>query len=320
MRKIFLICAWLFTALSAQSIEETYLKDGLTAVKNKIEANLKSYEFWQKDLKNKDVRYGYYSSPTKLIVVSKQDKQMSSFEYGDGILNKRFSQTVITGKSGDKKVEGDLKTPVGVYDILKKFTPPSDYYGPVAFELSYPNSLDKLAKKSGSGIWIHGLPMTGKRDNDYNTKGCVAFENESLKEFAKIVGSSGVVMISETKVAEAKSDHIALILSSLFEWKDAWEKNHISAYLKFYADDFTRFDGMGISSFKDMKTRIFSKKEAKEIKFSSISITPYPNVKEQNLFRVSFYEDYSAPSYKFKGWKELYVRVDGDKFKIIVEE
>ena len=69
-----------------------------------------------------------------------------------------------------------------------------------------------------------------------------------------------------------------------------------------------------------MKSRIFSKNELKRIGFSNISITPYPNSKNQKIFKVSFYEDYDAPSYKFKGQKELYVRVENSKTKIIIEE
>jgi len=49
-------------------------------------------------------------------------------------------------------------------------------------------------------------------------------------------------------------------------------------------------------------------------------VTPYPNVKGQNLFRVVFDEDYTAPSHEFKGQKELYVRLDKDKFKILTEK
>jgi len=320
LRKILQLLCLLFYSITASNIEELYLKEGIGAVKDKIEANLKSYDFWQKYLKNKDVKFGYYSSKTTIITVSKKQKKMISYSYADGVLSKNFSHDVITGKDGDKKVEGDLKTPVGVYDIVKRFTPPSNYYGPVAFELSYPNLLDKLSKKSGSGIWIHGLPMTGKRTNDYNTRGCVAFENDSLLEFAKIIGKSGVVMIAEGDLNLANSDDIASVLSSIFTWKDAWERNDINSYLKFYADDFIRFDGMSVANFKQMKSRIFSKNELKRIGFSNISITPYPNSKNQKIFKVSFYEDYDAPSYKFKGQKELYVRVENSKTKIIIEE
>ena len=88
----------------------------------------------------------------------------------------------------------------------------------------------------------------------------------------------------------------------------------------FYAKDFVKDSGENFDEFKDMKKRIFAKNEEKTIEFSNFAITPYPNVKDSKIFRVVFDEDYSAPSHKFKGKKELYVRLDDNKFKIIAEE
>jgi len=54
------------------------------------------------------------------------------------------------GKNGaDKKVEGDKRTPVGLYFASKRITTPlSDFYGDGAYPLNYPNELDKHNKKS----------------------------------------------------------------------------------------------------------------------------------------------------------------------------
>lgn len=320
MKRISLFLVFFSACVFAQSLEEIYIKGGVSAIKERIETNLRSYEYWRKEFENKDLKYGYYSSNKMLITVGKQQKNMKVFEYNDGVLTPKFSQAVLVGKEGDKNVEGDLKTPVGVYDITSRFIPKNRYYGPLAFVLSYPNLLDKLAKKNGGGIWIHGFPMDGERDNNYRTRGCVAVENDLLVEFGKIINDKGIVMIGEDDHINANNEDISTVMASLFEWKNVWEKNDINAYLDFYADDFTRFDGMSIDKFKEMKRRIFAKNEPKEIRFSDISITPYPNVKNLNIFRVVFYEDYNAPSYKFKGYKELYVRLDRGKFKIIIED
>ncbi|CAI6147276.1 MAG: hypothetical protein SPLUMA1_SPLUMAMAG1_01934 [uncultured Sulfurimonas sp.] len=60
----------------------------------------------------------------------------------------------------DKIREGDLRTPIGVYKLVKKLSKVDSFYGPLAFATSYPNSYDKYLGKNGSGIWIHGLPLT----------------------------------------------------------------------------------------------------------------------------------------------------------------
>lgn len=284
-----------------------------------VEMKFDSFEYWQNRLKNKDLRYGYYTDKTMLIIVNKQQKDMRVFSYEAGELVKKFSQVVITGKNGDKMREGDLKTPVGVYDITKRFVPKDQFYGPLAFSLSYPNLLDRVARKTGGGIWIHGYPIDGKRDNDLTTRGCVAIKNTLLLEFGSVVDNQAVVLISEQIDTESTNDEIALIFSSIFKWQNAWQSNDIKEYLEFYSIDFVSYNGENFQKFKTTKERIFSKNEKKEIKFSNFSVTPYPNVKDLKIFRVIFDEEYSAPSHKFKGKKELYVRLDSGKFKIIAE-
>ena len=230
---------------------------------------------------------------------------------------------MITGKSGDKFKEGDLKTPVGVYDVTDKFTPPDPFYGPLAMSLSYPNAHDKAAQKTGGGIWIHGLPMKGKREDEVKTRGCVAFNNDALVKFGQLIGSEGVVIISESQKVDASKDDVARVLAHLHEWLQAWRDNETKIYLGFYADEFVKIEGKNAltrAKFAENKKRIFALNEKKSIKASNFSVTPYPNTKGQNLFRVVFDEDYTAPSHEFKGQKELYVRLDKDKFKILTEK
>lgn len=281
--------------------------------------DLRNIDYWKNKLSDKDLKFGYYESKTKIVTVNKDKNDLKAFLYDGGTLSQEFSQSVITGKNGDKKVQGDLKTPVGVYDITSRFTPPSAYYGPVAFELSYPNLMDKVSKKTGYGIWIHGFPMDGKRDNDFRTRGCVAIDNDMLLKFGEIIGVSGVVLIDEKNDTISNMEDIAKIFTTIFKWKKAWRQNDINEYLKFYANDFIRFDGMKFKKFSKLKKRIFAKNEKKSIKFSNFSITPYPNVNDLKIYRVIFHEDYSSPSHKFKGNKELYVRFDDGEVKIIIE-
>jgi cyclophilin family peptidyl-prolyl cis-trans isomerase len=65
------------------------------------------------------------------------------------------------GKLGiEKSVEGDQRTPLGVYFITSRLDPATlrDFYGAGALPLNYPNPLDQLRGKTGSGIWLHGTP------------------------------------------------------------------------------------------------------------------------------------------------------------------
>ncbi|WP_103579846.1 L,D-transpeptidase family protein [Campylobacter concisus] len=321
MKKIIFFFIALSPCLFAQNYEEIYLKNGSAAVIDAIEKNILSKDYWLKKLEGKDVRYGYYDNEILLSVVDKTKKKLEVISYNGGITKKLFSSSVIVGKNGDKLLEGDLKTPVGVYQLTRRFTPNDRYLGPLAFSLSYPNLLDKLAKRNGGGIWIHGYPLDGQRTDELKTKGCVAMQNDTLMKFDDVVDhKKTLAFIYEDKRPEASAKDIAVIISGLLGWKKTWSESNIENYLKFYDKNFERYDGMSLEKFKSMKRAIFSKKEKKRISFSNFLITPYPNLKNDRLFRVSFYEDYVSDTHKFAGQKTLYVKLYNDDMKIFIEE
>ena len=78
-----------------------------------------------------------------------------------------------TGQAqGDKQVRGDLKTPEGVYFVVRKRTEQLDFeeYGGEAYILDYPNPVDRLRGKTGSGIWVHSR---GRAITPFESRGCV---------------------------------------------------------------------------------------------------------------------------------------------------
>ena len=293
MKKIIFFFIALSPCLFAQNYEEIYLKNGSAAVIDAIEKNILSKDYWLKKLEGKDVRYGYYDNEILLSVVDKTKKKLEVISYNGGITKKLFSSSVIVGKNGDKLLEGDLKTPVGVYQLTRRFTPNDRYLG----------------------------PLDGQRTDELKTKGCVAMQNDTLMKFDDVVDhKKTLAFIYEDKRPEASAKDIAVIISGLLGWKKTWSESDIENYLKFYDKNFERYDGMSLEKFKSMKRAIFSKKEKKRISFSNFLITPYPNLKNDRLFRVSFYEDYVSDTHKFAGQKTLYVKLYNDDMKIFIEE
>ena len=66
---------------------------------------------------------------------------------------------ISLGKNGiEKRVEGDQKTPIGIYTLLPMKDKLPEFYGPGAYPLTYPNEWDRMNGRSGHGIWIHGTP------------------------------------------------------------------------------------------------------------------------------------------------------------------
>lgn len=90
---------------------------------------------------------------------------------------------VSVGKSGtDKRVEGDGKTPLGVYWItsVREGRNLPDLYGSGALPLNYPNAVDRVLGKTGYGIWLHGTPAHQFVRAPLASDGCVVAANTDM--------------------------------------------------------------------------------------------------------------------------------------------
>ncbi|EHB5995257.1 murein L,D-transpeptidase, partial [Campylobacter coli] len=278
LKKILAFYFICISALGASDLVKIYLNQGLDAVGVAIEKELTNKDFWLDEIGDRNISLGYYNDDVAIVLTNKTDKILRVYSYSDGKIKQDFEQkAIITGLMGDKQVEGDLKTPVGFYELGRKFNPGDPYYGPFAFATTYPNLLDKVQGKTGGGIWIHGYPLDGTRLDEFKTRGCIALFNENLEEFAKVVQDKKVFAMTEEKEkVRAKKEDIAALLADLFAWKLAWTDSDINTYLNFYDEkQFKRFDKIKFEQFASMKKSIFSRKEDKKIKFSDINISPY---------------------------------------------
>ena len=121
------------------------------------------------------------------IVVNKKARRMYLFEGDDMIRSYRIG--LGSEPVGDKKIEGDGKTPEGLYYIDRK-NPKSKYF--LSLGISYPNKTDlteasALDKPAGGDIFIHGedtKPNFFKRDW---TAGCIAVKNREIWEIYALV-------------------------------------------------------------------------------------------------------------------------------------
>jgi murein L,D-transpeptidase YafK len=152
---------------------------------------------------------------------------------------------ISIGKSGfEKKTEGDLRTPLGVYFITGSLDPRSlkGFYGSGALPINYPNELDSRRGKTGSGIWLHGTPPNQFSRPPQATDGCVVLANPDL---ARIIRT---VQVRTTPVVIARSlqwikPTLARSESKPFEaaltaWQNARSRGNLDQVLSFYSPDF----------------------------------------------------------------------------------
>ena len=310
----------LFTmSLFSADIVDVYRKKGPAAAAAEIEKSLQSVEYWKTYLTGVDTTLGFYETDKFIVICDKSKPEVTLYRYVNNKLTADSkSKAIVGGGKGDKLKAGDFKTPTGSYDFVNKVKGPTNFYGPFSFVTDYPNLYDIVNQKTGKGIWMHGEPLDGNRTN--SSKGCVVLNNHYLQEVEKKIDyKKTVLIIDDNALAKTSKDEIAIILSSMFKWKRDWAENNLKGYLDYYASDFRRFDGMNKKAYGDYKSRIFSKKEAKSIVFRDFEVTPNPTSTGDKIFKIKFYEEYNAKSFKYQGYKDMFARITNGKMQIVAE-
>ncbi len=153
---------------------------------------------------------------------------------------------ISLGKLGfDKSLEGDRRTPLGVYFVTSHLPGGTltDFYGAGALPISYPNPYDVKRGKSGSGIWLHGTPSNQFSRAPLATDGCVVLTNEDLRQLLDIVqvGATPVVIapaLSWVKPENAKAANTRFE-QTMAEWRSAKSSGDLTRLLTFYSSDFS---------------------------------------------------------------------------------
>ncbi|MDX8397190.1 MAG: L,D-transpeptidase family protein [Mariprofundaceae bacterium] len=246
-----------------------------------------------------------------------------------GKLKRVADEYIVTGANvGDKKKRGDARTPNGVYRFVKRLQGKSlpSRYGPVAYPIDYPNELDLLHHKDGSGIWMHGYAMGVGRRPPRDTKGCFALPNMRLLQMSDYVklGQSWVV-VGENFTFDDEPKRIRLresVHKLLNVWRRDWVSLDSKAYLRHYHPTF-HSGKRNLAAWKAYKTRLNARKSFIEVKFSNMSLLHDPNVwPEGEVVVAEFNQHYRSSNYKDVGRKRLYLARSSaqDDWKILLEE
>jgi hypothetical protein len=233
----------------------------------------------------------------RLILVDKAAKVMYIFKSMSSGWEIEKSYPVATGeRDGRKQVEGDKKTPTGVYFIVgrKHNSELTNIYGPAAFILDYPNEDDRREGRTGHGIWVHG----SERGNipPLFTQGCVAVANQDILEIAGLLrdwAGTPVVIVSGSEDAKkhlaevdfpklkARGEEVASYHNrkqAEFEnlvlgWKSAWESRNIEAYSAFYSASSFQDGPKKWDTFRDHKANMFALWSTITVDVSGIALT-----------------------------------------------
>lgn len=140
---------------------------------------------------------------------------------------------VSVGKQGvDKLVEGDQRTPLGVYFVTDHLSPRmlQRRFGAGALPLNYPNAHDKLKGRTGSGILLHGVPATTYSRPPLDSDGCVAMANEDLLRLARLLPQRDTPVVITRQINWVQADRAQQSDNEAFmRAMQAWQRARLSA-------------------------------------------------------------------------------------------
>ncbi len=269
-----------------------------------------------------------------LILVDKKNNLLNVAHYEpDDSFKIIKTYHCTTGKvKGDKEVEGDQKTPEGVYQFSLKLFPPQlkAKFGMMAFYVNYPNEYDQIAGRSGSDIMLHATDTPERLKKDFDSEGCMVLHNDDIKDIEKYIQVRLTpVMIFDELTPEYQggvhsNQKEAEKLHRFFEaWIKDWESKDIDRYMSHYHTDFASpIKGKTVDReyWKNYKKALVNKYSAIKVNASDPYFFRHPK-----YTMMMFTQDYESTlkggskGLVSRGTKILYIAEENGVPKIISE-
>lgn len=263
------------------------------------------------------------SAHSAAVVVEASRSRAYVFENRDGQPRLVRDYYTTVGKHGTaKQREGDKKTPIGTYH-LTSYIPGArlpDLYGWGAFPINYPNEWDVRLGRSGSGIWIHGVPSQTYARPPLASDGCLALANTDLSNLAKQVrpGVTPVVLAQSVEwvtpdILRSESERF---LRTLEQWRLDWERRNDDLYAGHYSARFFS-EGMDRPTWLAHKKRVNAAKKWLTVRLTDVVALRDPGT--EPLVIVTFLQDYRSNDVSRRLMKRQYWIWEDARWKIAYE-
>ena len=261
-----------------------------------------------------------------VIAVDASKSRLYVLENSEAGLKLVMDTYISVGKEGiGKYVQGDLKTPLGVYYIATPVDPKllAPLYGGGALPINYPNPFDQRLGKSGSGIWLHGT-MPGRYSRPVKaTDGCVVMANPDLKKLMSIVAVKTTPVIIASKLQWVKPEQLTSErkqFENVFNsWRDAKNNGQIDKLYSFYSTDFSAY-GRSLSAWWPSTLKEIDRANKQPFQWREVTTLlwrPEGNDKSSNVMIVTY--DEVMPKRKQPITKRQYWLQVGNQWKIFFE-
>jgi murein L,D-transpeptidase YafK len=310
--------------------------DELNGLRDEARTRIEYYLSTKKIAQQPNLLVEFGAGQSHLIVVDTAKSRLFLYKKIEDGLQYVADYYVTIGKNGaNKQVEGDKRTPLGLYFASSKLNRQlDDFYGDGAYPLNYPNELDQHQNKNGSGIWLHGTPANTYSRPPRASDGCVVLSNPDLKALAPILQAGKVPVIiadnlewldkeaAQDKLEAQNADKQALE-NALEDWRKDWVSQNTDAYLSHYSKKFFYSDG-GLQKWGDYKRGIQATKPKVAIQINDVSMFGYPGDHKAHglteaMVVVNFEQDFKSASLQNKMRKRQYWINENNNWKIIYE-
>lgn len=255
---------------------------------------------------------------TNRAVLHRISNEAAGPEYAD-------ERYMSIGQNGvGKERPWDRRTPLGIYFITEQLdtTKLHERYGPTAFPLDYPSIWDRINRRGGDGIWIHGVAENGGKRPPLDTDGCIALPNDEILALEKflqptvtpVIIARDVRWASTAEILELR-DQIRLAVDT---WADSIRTRDLHRYLSLYAEDFG-YRGMTREQWAQYRVVTLGAMPIDEFRLEDVLLLADPE--DNGLFLSRFQQVIVEPGRTVATTKRLYWRRDPDgELKIVAED
>lgn len=259
-----------------------------------------------------------------VIIVDKAKFQLHIANYKNG-LNILKTYAVTLGKnSGDKMLEGDQKTPEGIYRFTTRYVAPQikKKFGAMAFYVNYPNDFDKRDKKTGFDIMLHSTDDPARLARQQDSDGCIVVDDARIKEIANYIHTpiTTLLIYDELKSEYLQTETSGDLKQAFDKWIAAWSGKDIEGYIGSYSKDF-RYEQMSRDQYRAYKESLNKKYETIDVKATDARFFRHPKYE-----MVTFTQEYSSTfkggrkAFVARGHKRIYFVRENGVLKILSEE
>lgn len=266
-----------------------------------------------------------------VVVVEKSTHRLFLYENDNGNPKLLKKYQIATGKKiGNKTIEGDEKTPEGIYQF-HKFRPGQELvnmygetgliYGAGAFTTNYPNVIDRRSGKTGGGIWLHSTDDDSRVGKGLDSRGCVVAVDADLKDISKYIDlkHTPVVIVQDLGFLKKSTweTNKEELLGTIHSWAKAWQEKDFDTYINSYSQkEFDNPRKGNYWQYRAYKKAIFSRTEKPEINLNHLSVLAF-----NNYAVATMEQDYKSELIQDVGKKILYLKKDENyQWKIVAEQ